>query len=724
MVMDKDSTPQWRRSLPAAVLIYAAFYFAWLFFGRELSRERFLIGNVSMFFTTLLAASTAAWVTSHISQRPILKAWRWLTTGLFIWSAADLSSLLSAYWGGTQSKITSLHDVILLVGFVPVWVGLMLYPRSRMLVHNRVHQWINITVTTTALVTLVWIIVIAPNQLLTTQLQTSKIAVYLPIADLLSLIILVILFLLSDVRNSATPLIWFSMGLVSYLFSDFTYARLVPQMAYEVGSLLDAGWVIGDLLFLFGAYAQLTQEPFVQNKALQSFLTSVQSLLPFLSIICLGIYAFFDWWLTGHFDQLGLWVVFLLSIAMIVRQAMLAGEVSIRQYASLVNSIAEATFVCDEKGVLQLVNPAFVSLIGVGNTGGAVAVQQIFGGSTPWHSVLTTAKRSGWSAELVVVQRSGKEIPVSLSLRPIHPGEDRRLVIAGTLFDLSEQKQQQHALEQANLQINQDRAQLEVLNTQLEQMVVERTRDLQEAYVKLEQQNITLQKLDQLKSDFVSMVSHELRAPLTNINGGIELLLSDQHQAPSAQYKLQLVQKEITRLTRFVETILDLSAMDAGKLPLYPMPLNIKVFINQFKETLQNQQQIQRMQWQVPEDLPPVNADDHALHSILFHLLDNALKYAPEGQIVIRVSANDDCMELQIEDEGPGIAEDVLSNLFERFYRPDARDSRTVYGYGLGLYIVKRLSEAMQGTIQVRNREPHGALFTLTLPLFQEGMDA
>ena len=115
--------------------------------------------------------------------------------------------------------------------------------------------------------------------------------------------------------------------------------------------------------------------------------------------------------------------------------------------------------------------------------------------------------------------------------------------------------------------------------------------------------------------------------------------------------------------------------------------------------------------------------DDHALHSILFHLLDNAIKYAPEGEIHLLTEMQDQSLIIKIIDEGPGIDEEIIPILFERFFRPNTEDSQSVYGYGLGLYIVKRLTEAMQGEIAVSNNKPHGAIFSLKLPLFQEGIE-
>jgi PAS domain S-box-containing protein len=727
MFSKKVVTPytQWKQTLVIGIGVYIAMYIAWGFWGRETPDERFLVGSISLLFTSLMAFSIAIWVINQLDTGKMRTAWIWMCAGLLLWTLADAAHLAPLSTWFHSNAATTLRDLLLVLGFIPIWIGLMHYPRPPLLNQNRTQLWINITVTTTAIVTLIWIVIITPLQQIPYQPGDSLIAIYVPIADLISLILLMIYFLLSDTRKIYLPLMLVSLGIFSYLFSDLIYAQLLPQTGYEMGGLLNTGWVIGDAFFILGAFEQLRDHKYNTPPLFSTIFTRLQTLLPFLSIIALGWYAIIDWWVVGKFNPLGLWVTFLLSLAMIVRQAMMAGEASIRQYASLVNSIAEATFVCDQKGNLQLINPAFVALTAVqlSNTLSDININNLLDSPKPWQSILIEAQKEGWSGETLIKHPDGKEIPVSLSLRPIHPKEDHRLVIAGTLFDLSEQKKQQAALTDANEQINQDRAQLEYLNSQLEQIVIERTRDLRLAYQQVEEQNITLQKLDQIKSDFVSMVSHELRAPLTNINGGIELLLSKPGQPPDSQQKLLLVQKEIVRLTHFVETILDLSALDAGKLPLYPMPMDFNAFILQFKETFQHQQDIARVRWLLLEESAVLYADDHALHSILFHLLDNAIKYAPQGEIVVRAEIQAGAICIHIEDEGPGIGQDIIPLLFDRFYRPDSQDAQTVYGYGLGLYIVKRLTETMQGHVTVQNRLPVGAVFSVCLPRFQEGMD-
>jgi signal transduction histidine kinase len=177
------------------------------------------------------------------------------------------------------------------------------------------------------------------------------------------------------------------------------------------------------------------------------------------------------------------------------------------------------------------------------------------------------------------------------------------------------------------------------------------------------------------------------------------------------------VQAEILRLTRFVETILDLSALDAGRLPLYNAPVAYESIVAALMAQLVHLPGLQRIHWQTSSDLPFLMADERALTSVLFHLLDNPLKYAPEGDITVLADIQDGEARIQVRDCGPGIPPDALLLLFERFYRLNNADSQTVYGHGLGLYIVRRLMEGMGGRVEAANRPEGGAVFTCYLKL-------
>ena len=285
------------------------------------------------------------------------------------------------------------------------------------------------------------------------------------------------------------------------------------------------------------------------------------------------------------------------------------------------------------------------------------------------------------------------------------------MLIAGVAYDLSEQKRQQNAIQKAYEELKTVYKQLAELNTQLEQKVEERTYTLSEANRQLEEQNKMLQALDQLKSDFVSMVSHELRTPLTSLTGGLELLLSRQHRTRSDQTTLFLMKNEIQRLTRFVENILNLSAMEAGRFELHPSAIDLSSLLTQVIAKLNNLPGIERIQVKLERDLPDVIADEPVLQSIFNHLIDNALKYAEQGPVLIEAYRQRNDVRVQVTDSGPGIPKEKRRLLFQRFQRLDAKDSQSVYGYGLGLYLSRRMLQAMSSDLAYETPENEGACF-------------
>ncbi|RME06734.1 MAG: hypothetical protein D6803_05770 [Anaerolineae bacterium] len=269
-------------------------------------------------------------------------------------------------------------------------------------------------------------------------------------------------------------------------------------------------------------------------------------------------------------------------------------------------------------------------------------------------------------------------------------------------------------------------AELEVLNVDLERKVAERTAELEERNAELARAYAELQELDQLKSDFVSLVSHELRGPLTTLNGGLELALSrgnDLHAETRAI--LETMAAESERLTRFVSEILDLSRLEAGKLQLNLGPVAVRPLLKRAVEvTCECKGRV--VEWDVPEVLPPVWGDEIYLEKVVENLLSNAVKYSPADQ-PIRLSARlkDDRLAIAVEDYGPGIPPHVQQDIFERFHRLERGDRIAQSGWGLGLYFAKALTEAHGGEIRVQSpahpsSEHPGTIFTLELPITAE----
>jgi len=250
----------------------------------------------------------------------------------------------------------------------------------------------------------------------------------------------------------------------------------------------------------------------------------------------------------------------------------------------------------------------------------------------------------------------------------------------------------------------------------LEKKVQERTQHITEVMLKLDEQNKALVALDKQKSEFVTLVSHELRAPLTNINGGLELLLSRDHElSQGTRETLKLVTAEAGRLTRFVETILSVSTLDSGQLPVVLGPVEVAPAVGHVVGQFTSRPEAQLISDLEP-NLPLIVADEHYLQSVIFHLVDNSLKYAPNSPVWISAWASEGGVAIEVKDHGPGIPPEEAVRLFSKFERLEAEDSQTVYGYGLGLYMCKRILEVLNGKIWLSPAPGSGAAFELWLP--------
>jgi signal transduction histidine kinase len=331
---------------------------------------------------------------------------------------------------------------------------------------------------------------------------------------------------------------------------------------------------------------------------------------------------------------------------------------------------------------------------------------------------LADALAGGWSGEVLFWDGQGEPFPVALSLRPLMDERQTEPLVAGTAHDLTELKQREADLQSALGEVAEARRQLQVLNTNLESTVHSRTAELADTVKQLERMNEELKELDDLKSEFVTLVSHELRGPLTNIRSGVELALRrSEHLPESAEETLELVSAETERLASFVEIILDLSALEAGRFPLELERIPVPVICRAVVSRIPPESGSQRIRLAMEDSLPVVSADERSLTSVLFHLLDNALKYAPDGLVTLGAACDAGMLKVTVADAGPGIAPEAREAVFERFRRLDTRDSRETYGHGLGLYLSRRLVEAMGGRIKAGESAAGGAELTFWLPL-------
>jgi signal transduction histidine kinase len=228
-----------------------------------------------------------------------------------------------------------------------------------------------------------------------------------------------------------------------------------------------------------------------------------------------------------------------------------------------------------------------------------------------------------------------------------------------------------------------------------------------------------LRDLDEMKSDFVAITSHELRTPLAAVRGFVKTLQRkmDELSREEMQEFLGIVEQQTDRLIRLVEDLLVVSRIEAGKLTLEPQAMNPEEFLEGVVTGFA--ERAARIRVSTGTGLPELFvADPGRLGQVLINLLENAMKFSPpSAEVSLSVARDGDRLVFRVCDEGVGIHPDEVDRIFERFHQTDAAATRATEGAGLGLYITRKLVEAMGGDIGVTSEVGVGSVFTVRLPL-------
>ena len=685
-------------------LLFAAAYVLWILFRSPDSSTRVLIGSL---FIIVPFVTAALLVFGNLSRIPEYSrhAWRFLGFSLICWSVGNAIRTFFEAIRGVALPTISLADFFYFLAFPLIFYALILYPFQNRYAPTRFRFILDIMILSGVVATIGILILSRSGPSL--EMLASVPRVY-PIADLILLMILINM-ILANQKSRRTLFLW-GIALLAITFSDYGYSILATIGSYQAGGVESLGWVLGGLLFGVGVVVE-ADSPVVEKSRRSAFDIGIriQNILPVTFVLVLFWYVIADWQIRAQISVFGLLMSLLLLLVLIVRLGVRAGEAELHKYWQLFSSLAEPAFICDRKGKLILVNPAFARFFGSKDETQIIgrSLATIFLNQEIPADLLEQALQHGHSLEVTL---RPKKAPYLLSVSPIFT-EGRKTLIAGVAHNLSEQKRQQETIQHAYDELQQVHRQLEELNNQLENKVEERTRTLSRAYRKLKEQNAMLQALDQLKTDFVSMVSHELRTPLTSINGGLELLLERNRLSGNDQVTLSLMRKEVQRLTQFVENILNLSTLEAGRISVHPMPLSLPAVVEGVVNSLNSIQGSNRIEVAIPENMPQVFADEDLLQSVFNHLLDNALKYAPDKPVIVEAVIVRRKIRVQVTDSGPGIPKGKRRLLFKRFQRLDVKDSQNVYGYGLGLYISRKMLRAMQSDLAFESPPGGGARF-------------
>lgn len=235
-----------------------------------------------------------------------------------------------------------------------------------------------------------------------------------------------------------------------------------------------------------------------------------------------------------------------------------------------------------------------------------------------------------------------------------------------------------------------------------------------------------LKQMEERKDDFIKMASHELKTPITSINGYVQLLLNIYEQQDDGKLQLSkeviksslgTISRQVARLTRLVSELLDLSRIESGKLELNKSEFRLEELV---------QEAVQEARYTTAkhailfssEYKGNFTGDRDRMSQVLANLLNNAIKYSKDSEkIEVWLDADKNSATIGIKDYGIGIAKKDQMKIFERFYRAEGKSEQTYPGFGIGLFIANEIIQRHQGTITVKSQKNKGALFMLTLPL-------
>ena len=367
------------------------------------------------------------------------------------------------------------------------------------------------------------------------------------------------------------------------------------------------------------------------------------------------------------------------------------------QMRAVLNHMVDGLLVTDAAGRVRLLNPAAARLLGV--TTAAVSSRTVLTLDAPLQSLVEEVLRTGAAAVRERWLRTPIEHVVAVSAVPIGATEGE----AGAEGDLA------------------DRSSPAALIPRPASLPSPSPSDAAPTGVVLVFHDLTaVRRVERMRRDFVANASHELRTPLASMRVMVETLLAGAREDPeAAQHFLQILDRELHRMTALVNDLLELSRLDAGVEAAHTIMIALAPLAAELEagwRAVADDRGL-RLEVSMPEGLA-VCAEARGVRQILTNLLDNALKYTPAGGQV-RVSArqeNEDVV-LEVADTGIGIPAADLDRIFERFYRVDRDRSRDLGGTGLGLSIVKHLAQAYGGSVAVESHLNRGSTFRVTLPL-------
>jgi len=332
----------------------------------------------------------------------------------------------------------------------------------------------------------------------------------------------------------------------------------------------------------------------------------------------------------------------------------------------------------------------------------------------------------GHGRDLFAKTKTGSEFPVEVSLSFYKQKND--FFVIAFVVDITLRKQSELEQREQQKQLEKITADILRLNAELETKVEERTMILKEALQQLELSQEELhealnkeKELNEIKSRFVSMASHEFRTPLSTILSSSALIskYTKEEEQSNRDKHTKRIKESVKHLNNLLEDFLSLGKLEEGKIAAHASSFNIKDFLDEVTDEMKTVMNTGQQIKITTSGNVVFSTDKRLLKNILINLVGNAIKFSKdEGVVEVDVAATGDALTLAVKDHGIGISEEDQQHLFSSFFR--GKNAVNIQGTGLGLHIVKRYAELINATLELESTLGEGTTITLSLPMLAE----
>lgn len=310
------------------------------------------------------------------------------------------------------------------------------------------------------------------------------------------------------------------------------------------------------------------------------------------------------------------------------------------------------------------------------------------------------------SSEEESILKDGRRFNFIISCSPIKDSQGKIISVVEVFHDITERKKDQEKLRE--------------YREHLEELVKERTIELEEKTEELKSANLKLRELDRLKSMFIASMSHELRTPLNSIIGFTGIILQGMSGkiTEDQRKELTMVKNSANHLLTLINDVIDVSKIEAGKVELFIEEFNLIDLVQEVKESFKvaADEKKLKLSFEMPKRLI-IKSDERRIKQVILNLVSNAIKFTDRGEIKIKVKKKDDRLKVSVADTGIGIKKEDMEKLFKQFSRIYVEGRQITEGTGLGLYLSRKIVDLLGGQIEAESQFEKGSMFTFTFPL-------